>query len=93
MEKLFLHPHLLTSLWLSVPNGIPPRIPQRGRSGGQATATELRSLPFQELDLFKALPKHGWFPPSGGMDERESTNNSFLSKKGSVSAGQPISGA
>lgn len=54
---------------------------------------ELRSLLFQELDLFKVLPKHGWFPPPGCIDERERTNNSFLSKKGSVSTGQPISGA
>lgn len=54
---------------------------------------ELRPLLFQELDLFKALPKRGWFPPPGCTDERESTNNSFLSKKGSVSPGQPISGA
>lgn len=27
----------------------------------QVAAMELRSLPFQELDLFKALPKRGWF--------------------------------
>lgn len=59
----------------------------------QVTAVELRSLLFQKLDLFKVLPKRGWFPPPGCMDERESANNSFPSKKGGVSTGQPISGA
>lgn len=59
----------------------------------EVTAMEHRPLLFQELDLFKVLPKHGWFPPPGCTDERESTNNSCPSKRGSVSPGQPISGA
>lgn len=82
---------------IPVPNGIPNAM--KGLQwwpghccAAEVTAMELRPLLFQELDLFKALPKRGWFPPPGCMHERESTNNSLPSKKGSVSPGQPISG-
>lgn len=72
VEKLSLYPCLLASLWLLILNSIPLRSLWRGRSGGQVTAMVLRLLlvftvPFcqvQELDLFGALPKRGWFSTS-----------------------------